>query len=330
LESSIAFLTERVRVYALMFTRQFSIAMPASPSVQPQPGILAPVPAAAAYITLSRHAGASLAQAHKALASLAQLVDGNRAVLGVSHTFTVALGFAVPGLRPFPTLPGAKVDLPVNQSDLWLWVRGADAGEVFHTARLLQSVAAPAFRIDGHVPAFRYKKGHDLSGFEDGTENPKGRAALRAACVAEGPWTGASFVATQLWEHNFTQFDAMPPKARNHAVGRDWASNAELEEAPATAHVKRTAQENFSPQAFVLRRSMPWSSGARGGLVFVAFGHTFDAFEAQLARMTGAEDGLVDGLFSFSRPVSGGYYWCPPIQDGQVAFPPKSKRALPA
>jgi hypothetical protein len=23
--------------------------------------------------------------------------------------------------------------------------------------------------------------------------------------------------------------------------------------------------------------------------------------------------GVVDGLFTFSRPVTGGYYWCPPL-----------------
>jgi hypothetical protein len=31
----------------------------------------------------------------------------------------------------------------------------------------------------------------------------------------------------------------------------------------------------------VLRRSMPWADGMRGGLNFVAFGKSFDAFEAQ-------------------------------------------------
>ena len=36
--------------------------------------------------------------------------------------------------------------------------------------------------------------------------------------------------------------------------------------------------------------------GNEGGLVFVAFGHSFDAFEAQLRRMSGAEDGITDAL----------------------------------
>ena len=31
--------------------------------------------------------------------------------------------------------------------------------------------------------------------------------------------------------------------------------------------------------------------------------------------MTGADDGIIDGLFRFSRPVTGAYYWCPPLQE---------------
>ncbi len=32
------------------------------------------------------------------------------------------------------------------------------------------------------------------------------------------------------------------------------------------------ATENFDPEAFMLRRSMPWAEGLAGGLNFVAFG----------------------------------------------------------
>jgi putative iron-dependent peroxidase len=48
--------------------------------------------------------------------------------------------------------------------------------------------------------------------------------------------------------------------------------------------------------------------------MFVAFGKSLDAFEAQLKRMAGAEDGTVDALFTFTRPVTGAYYWCPPVR----------------
>jgi putative iron-dependent peroxidase len=90
------------------------------------------------------------------------------------------------------------------------------------------------------------------------------------------------------------------------------------EAAPPSAHVKRTAQESFEPAAFVLRRSMPWADGQRAGLVFVAFGASLEAFEAQLRRMAGLEDGITDALFGFTRPVTGAYYWCPGMCQGRL------------
>jgi len=54
------------------------------------------------------------------------------------------------------------------------------------------------------------------------------------------------------------------------------------------------------------------------GLMFAAFGHSLDAFEAQWRRMLGLEDGVSDALFRFSQPLSGSYYWCPPVHQGQI------------
>lgn len=61
-----------------------------------------------------------------------------------------------------------------------------------------------------------------------------------------------------------------------------------------------------------------WVNGSAAGLEFVAFGRSFYAFEAQLRRMVGLEDGITDGLFRFSRPLSTSYFWCPPLHEGQI------------
>jgi len=50
----------------------------------------------------------------------------------------------------------------------------------------------------------------------------------------------------------------------------------------------------------------------------VAFGKSFDAFEAILKRMLGNEDSVRDGLFTFTRPIGGAYFWCPPIKDDKL------------
>ena len=110
----------------------------------------------------------------------------------------------------------------------------------------------------------------------------------------------------------------MEDEERDHVIGRRLEDNTEIEDAPASAHVKRTAQEDFQPEAFILRRSMPWADESGEGLVFVAFGKSFDAFEALLNRMLGKDDGIVDALFRISQALSGNYFWCPPVKNGRL------------
>ncbi|MFA2535899.1 peroxidase, partial [Pseudomonas chlororaphis subsp. aurantiaca] len=118
--------------------------------------------------------------------------------------------------------------------------------------------------------------------------------------------------------HDVMGCAALHQDERDYIIGRRLSDNEELDDAPDSAHVKRTAQESFTPEAFMVRRSMPWIEGDRGGLMFLAFGHSLHAFEVQLRRMSGLEDGIVDGLYRMSRPITGGYYWCPPLQDGRL------------
>ena len=50
--------------------------------------------------------------------------------------------------------------------------------------------------------------------------------------------------------------------------------------------------------------------------------HLHIEFERVMRRMCGEEDGTVDALFRFSRPVTGGYYWCPAVADGKLDLRP--------
>jgi putative iron-dependent peroxidase len=221
-------------------------------------------------------------------------------------------------MKEFPVYSGPGFDVPSTPGSLWLWLRGNDAGEIYLRSRKLQHILAPAFQLDSAINAFRYDVGRDLSGYEDGTENPQGDDALKAAFVSNqgSGLDGSSFVAVQKWVHNFDLFNAMDAQQRDNTIGRRISDNAEIDDAPESAHVKRTAQEDFSPEAFVLRRSMPWNGAHQAGLIFVAFGASFYAYEALLNRMTGNEDGIPDALFRFTHPVDGSYYWCPPMKGG--------------
>ena len=280
----------------------------------PQPGILEPLPPLPRYLVFALEPDTDVAAGLKALV---ELVDGDATVAGIGEAPLSAIGRSVPGLRPFPPLAGPGVSIPSTPAALWLWLRGDDRGELLLRGRHLEQALAPAFRLVETWDGFKHGSGRDLTGYEDGTENPEGDEAVAAAIAADG----ASLVAVQRWEHNFNRFEAMQPEERDHCIGRRRSDNEELDDAPESAHVKRTAQESFDPEAFVVRRSMPWADASAAGLMFVAFGHSLDAFEAQMRRMVGLDDGIVDALFRFTRPVSGAYFWCPPVKGGKLQLP---------
>jgi putative iron-dependent peroxidase len=280
---------------------------------QIQKGILAPVPKQARYLSFTIEQEQSPVDS---LRNLCKLADGDKTVVGLGQSLVHALDREVRGLEVFPSYTEAGFDVPSTPAALWCWLRGDDRGELVHRARAIVQSVAPVLRLQHTIDGFRYKSGFDLSGYEDGTENPKGAAAVKVA-VSAGQGIGldgGSFVAVQQWVHNLDAFEAMTPHQQNHTIGRRKRDNKELGNAPASAHVKRTAQESFNPAAFILRRSMPWAEAQQAGLVFVAFGNSLDAFDALLRRMAGAEDGVVDALFTFTRPISGSYFWCPPMK----------------
>jgi putative iron-dependent peroxidase len=277
--------------------------------------IFNPIPEHARHLFFDVLPGVDIRAALKALAAVC---DGEATVLGIGEPVAQALRVNVPGLRAFPELPQAKPPIPASQNALWLWLRDGVPGDLLRRGHQLEALAAPAFALKQAIVSFRHEDCRDLTGYEDGTENPEGEAAI-AAATATGQGAGldgSSYAAVQQWLHDFGSFDALTQEEQNDSFGRDRVSNAEIDDAPESAHVKRTAQEDFDPEAFVVRRSMPWVAGEAAGLVFLAFGQSFDAFEAQLRRMTGHDDGITDALFRFTRPLTGGYYWCPPIRSG--------------
>ncbi|MBJ9977689.1 Dyp-type peroxidase [Pseudomonas sp. S75] len=250
-------------------------------------------------------------------------VDGSDLILGVGRPLAQALGRDVPGLRSFPQLDAA-VPNPATQHALWLWLRSDERGDLYLRAQALEQLLAPAFSLVDSVDGFLHRGGRDLTGYEDGTENPRDEEAVEAAIVPSqaGQMAGSSFAAVQLWKHDMHYFKSLPQPEQDDIIGRRLSDNEELDAAPESAHVKRTAQESYAPEAFMVRRSVSWADTRGAGLAFVALGRSFDAFEAQLRRMSGLEDGVVDALYRFSRPLTGGYYWCPPMGQNAVDLSP--------
>ncbi len=271
-----------------------------------QPSILAERPVAGRSLVFRVAPETDLAEA------LRRVRDGfsiDCGVIGIGEPVVLALGKNVPGLRTFPAMSGPACSVPSTQEALCFLLRGNDRGQVFDLTQQILELVRDAFLLVDANDTFKYHDGRDLTRFEDGTENPKRGKAVKAALRADG----SSFLALQRWVHDLARFRGFDEEKRELLIGRRAESNDEIEDAPAYAHVKRSEQESFDPPAFMVRRSMPWANATQEGLEFIAFVESLDRFEIMMRRMTGRDDGIVDGLFTFSRPVTGGYYWCPPV-----------------
>ena len=283
-----------------------------------QPGVLPEVPSHARYLTFRRRP--AVADPRPDLERLAALAADESRVVGLGAPLVRELGGDIEGLRTFPAMEGKGLSVPSTPADLWCWLRGEERGELVHASRLVRRTLADAFEVETVIDAFRHLEGRDLTGYEDGTENPTGEHAVATAVVSGrgGGLDGASFAAVQQWVHDLDRFESFGPVEQDEVIGRRRSDNEEMEDAPQAAHVKRTEQEAFDPPAYVLRRSMAWADTAREGLVFVSFGSGLDPFETLMRRMTGADDGIADHLFRFTRPMTGGYFWCPPVRGGRL------------
>ncbi|WMW81723.1 Dyp-type peroxidase [Undibacterium cyanobacteriorum] len=292
-----------------------------------QSGILAAIPSHAEHLYFDLNPEYDIASLKLCLKRLAESVDGEQIVVGLSLNLCTHLQRTIPGLKNFditddtaPLSSSNPRSTHNSNADLWCWLRSSERSQLFLLQRELNTILSPCFRLTSQVPTFCYQNGRDLTGYEDGTENPQDDAALATAFLQDAPvgLQGSSFVVTQQWQHRFAEFDAMTQEQRDHTIGRRRENNEELEEAPESAHVKRTAQEDFTPEAFVLRRSMPWMNQGQAGLLFAAFATSFDPFEAQFRRMLGHDDGISDALFNISTPLNTHYFWCPPSESGRL------------
>jgi porphyrinogen peroxidase len=276
--------------------------------MKPQAPILRPVSPVGTALVFDLDPGQD---PKKGLAAIRKEAATGDLIVGIGTPLVLTLGKKIEGLRGFPALSGVGVAFPSTQGALWVSLYGEERGAVLDRAIDIQKKLGAGWRLMDETDTFRYKGGRDLTGYEDGTENPKDDAAVAAAIRPDG----SSFVAVQRYVHDLERFNANDAPARDAIIGRRFEDNEEIPDAVATAHVKRSAQESFDPPAFMVRRSMPWGTLKEHGLLFVSFVENLDRFERVLHRMAGLDDGQVDGLLGFTRAVTGGYYWCPPLRD---------------
>ena len=181
----------------------------------------------------------------------------------------------------------------------------------------MEKALSGAFVLDSVVDAFRYRTGLDLNRLRGRNREPEGDDAGEAALVSDGGrgLDGSSFAAVQQWVTTSTASNPSRPdtRPRNRApkkrqcgtqgrAGRGPLSNAPNRKPPtrpcscsAGPCPGRTAQRRVSC------RVVQQQSGR---------------LRIPPLPDDGAADRIVDHLFRFTRPVTGAYFWCPPIRDG--------------
>ena len=250
------------------------------------------------------------------LTELSQVVDGCSAVVGFGNKL----------MQYFPQVDvyqPHKFNSPLMNDevgcDLAIWLKNEDKGKLFHQATKLKKLLAASFTLEKTVSAYAYREKFDLSDFEDGIENPQGDGILPVAIVSEGKLSGSSFWVLQQWLHDFDWLSSNDSVRKEACIGRSMDDSRQLDNLPDSAHVKKAAKENFTPEADLLRKSMPWSDDdLNGGLMFSCFSVSFRSFNLQMASMLGIDDAITDGVFNFSKILNTNYLWCPPIVDGRL------------
>ena len=143
------------------------------------------------------------------MANFSKFVDGDQVVVGIGPSLVLTLDAEIDGLVPFPNYVGDGIEIPSTQNSLWCWIRAGDRGDHVHRTREISDLLADAFFCVDIVDAFQYGPSLDLTGYEDGTENPEGVDAINAAIVQNrgSGLVGSSYVAVQQWVHDLDAFD---------------------------------------------------------------------------------------------------------------------------
>ena len=216
--------------------------------------------------------------------------------------------------------------MPATPHDVWVWIAGGDRGVVFDAAAGVIDALAPVARIATETNGWVYRHDRDLTGFIDGTENPKPLEAPDVVSTPAGaPGAGSTVVLHQLWTHDAERWNAEPVDVQERAMGRTKPDSVELDEdvMPADSHVSRTVIEVDGEEQAIFRRNVAYGTVGDHGTVFVGFSHDQWLMAEMLRRMAGVGDGVRCALTRYVTPTTGAYYVVPSMEALARFVPPE-------
>ena len=156
----------------------------------PQPAIFNEMGRNQWYVHMSRDEGADLGLIKNALTALRAdcAAQGVNVTLLFGPTLLADLTGDVPDdFQPYPgyTSPDGSKTAKGTQEEFLLWNHSDEKDLLWETQHTFRNAVAGHMSVARETPTFIYKNSLDLTGFIDGTENPKGRARAPVALIGD-------------------------------------------------------------------------------------------------------------------------------------------------
>ena len=221
-------------------------------------------------------------------------------------------------LHPFREIRAGARHAVSTPGDLLFHIRAKRMDLCFELATQFMARIGDAVSPVDEVQGFRYFDDRDLIGFVDGTENPRGQAAVDAVLVGQedAALAGGSYVIVQKYLHDLNAWNALSTEAQERIIGRTKLSDIELDDSvkPTSAHSALTAIVEDGKEIKILRDNMPFGRPAHGefGTYFIGYSRSPRTIEQMLENMfVGRPPGDYDRLLDFSRAVTGNLFFVP-------------------
>jgi putative iron-dependent peroxidase len=221
-------------------------------------------------------------------------------------------------LHPFREFRAGARHAVATPGDLLFHIRAKRMDLCFELATQLMARIGKAVSPVDEVHGFRYFDDRDLIGFVDGTENPRGAAAVDAVLIGgEDPaFAGGSYVIVQKYLHDLDAWNALSTEAQERIIGRTKLADIELDDSvkPTSAHNALTTIVEGGKEIKILRDNMPFGKPAHGefGTYFIGYSRSPRTIEQMLENMfVGRPPGNYDRLLDFSRAVTGNLFFVP-------------------
>jgi porphyrinogen peroxidase len=222
------------------------------------------------------------------------------------------------GLHEFREIRAGTRHAVRTPGDLLFHIRATRMDLCFELAGQIMRRLAGAAAVVDEVHGFSYFDERDLLGFVDGTENPSGTAAVRAAIIGpEDPaYAGGSYVIVQKYLHDLDAWNAVPVEQQEKIIGRTKVDDIELADdvKPSSAHNALNTIEVDGDEIKILRDNMPFGSVGAGefGTYFIGYARSPSTTEQMLQNMfVGSPPGNYDRILDFSQAVTGNLFFVP-------------------